>query len=69
MKRHSPDWTSLVAGVTFCAIALAYLGGVATHRVLELRWIAPILLIGLGLAGLAGSLVRAHRHDGRNLDR
>jgi hypothetical protein len=61
MKRHEPDWTSLIAGVTFCAIALAYLGGEVTHRSLELRWVVPMLLIGLGIAGLAGTLVRAHR--------
>jgi hypothetical protein len=61
MKRHEPDWTSLIAGVTFCAIALAYLGGEVTHRSLELRWVAPMLLVGLGLAGLAGTLVRARR--------
>jgi hypothetical protein len=61
MKRHEPDWTSLIAGVTFCAIALAYLGGEITHRSLELRWVVPMLLIGLGVAGLAGTLVRAHR--------
>ncbi|HEY3926055.1 MAG TPA: hypothetical protein VGL75_15940 [Acidothermaceae bacterium] len=61
MKRHEPDWTSLIAGVTFCAIALAYLGGEVTHRSLELRWVVPMLLVGLGLAGLAGTLVRAHR--------
>jgi hypothetical protein len=61
MKRHEPDWTSLIAGITFCAIALAYLGGEVTHRSLELRWVVPMLLIGLGLAGLAGTLVRARR--------
>lgn len=61
MKRHEPDWTSLIAGVTFCAIAVAYLGGEVTHRSLELRWVVPMLLIGLGVAGLAGTLVRAHR--------
>lgn len=61
MKRHEPDWTSLIAGVTFCAIAVAYLGGEVTHRSLELRWVVPMLLIGLGIAGLAGTLVRAHR--------
>lgn len=61
MKRHEPDWTSLIAGITFCAIALAYLVGDVTHRSLELRWVVPMMLIGLGLAGLAGTLVRARR--------
>jgi hypothetical protein len=65
MKRHDPDWTSFIAGLTFCVIALAYLGGEITHRSLELRWVAPILLIGLGLAGLAGTLVRARRNSAR----
>jgi hypothetical protein len=61
MKRHEPDWTSLIAGLTFCVIALAYLGGEVTNRNLELRWVVPMLLIGLGFAGLAGTLVRARR--------
>jgi hypothetical protein len=61
MKRHEPDWTSLIAGLTFCAIALAYLGGEVTNRSLELRWVVPMLLIGLGIAGLAGTLARARR--------
>lgn len=61
MKRHEPDWTSLISGVTFCAIAVAYLAGEVTHRSLEVRWVVPMLLIGLGIAGLAGTLVRARR--------
>jgi hypothetical protein len=64
MKRHETDWTSLIAGVTFCAIAVAYLGGEITHRSLEVRWVLPMLLIGLGIAGLAGTLVRARRLAG-----
>ena len=67
MKRHEPDWTSLIAGVTFCAIAVAYLGGEITHRSLELRWVIPMLLIGLGVAGLAGTVVRARRMSGSDL--
>jgi hypothetical protein len=61
MKRHETDWTSLIAGITFCAIAVAYLASEITGRTLELRWVVPILLIGLGVAGLAGTLVRARR--------
>lgn len=61
MKRHETDWTSLIAGLTFCGIAVAYLGGEITGRSLELRWVVPLLLIGLGVAGLAGTVVRALR--------
>jgi hypothetical protein len=58
MKRHSTDWTSLIAGVTFCAIAIAYLSADLSHRSLEVRWMAPILLVGLGIAGTAGTVLR-----------
>jgi hypothetical protein len=68
MKRHEPDWTSLIAGLTFCGIAIAYIGSELTNRTLELRWIAPILLIGLGLAGLAGTVFRARRGPGSQFD-
>ena len=68
MKRHEPDWTSLIAGLTFCGIALAYIGGELAHRSLELRWVVPILLIGLGLAGLAGSALRARRGEAEGSD-
>lgn len=60
-KRHDTDWTSLIAGLTFCVIAVAYLGGEISGRSLELRWVVPLLLIGLGAAGVAGTVVRAVR--------
>jgi len=61
VKRHEPDLTSLIAGITFCVIALAYIGGEVTNRTFQLRWVAPILLIGLGLSGLAGGVLRARQ--------
>jgi hypothetical protein len=59
VKRHAADWTSFVAGLTFCGIAIAYLSSEVADRTLEVRWVVPIVLIGLGIAGLAGTLVRA----------
>ena len=61
MKRHDTDWTSLIAGLTFCVIAVAYLSGEVSGRLLEPRWVIPLLLIGLGAAGVAGTVVRARR--------
>jgi hypothetical protein len=58
VNRHRTDWTTLIAGVTFCAIATAYLGADISNRTLEVRWIVPLLLIGLGVAGIAGTVVR-----------
>jgi hypothetical protein len=61
MRRHDTDLTALVAGLTFCGIAVAYLLGEAVGRSLDLRWVVPILLIGLGVAGLSGTVLASRR--------
>ena len=62
MKRHSADLISLVAGAIFVLVGSSYLltdeldfntGGT--------QWLLPLALIGLGIAGLAGSLASARR--------
>lgn len=62
MKRHSADLISLVAGLIFVLLGSTYLltdkldfdtGGT--------QWLLPLALIGLGIAGLAGSLASARR--------
>jgi hypothetical protein len=58
MRRHAPNWTSLIVGVTFTAIAIAYLSAAIDDRTLQVRWVLPILLIGLGLAGVAATVLR-----------
>jgi hypothetical protein len=58
MRRHAPNWTSLIVGVTFAAIAIAYLSAAIDDRTLQVRWVLPILLIGLGLAGVAATVLR-----------
>lgn len=61
MRRHELDLTSLVAGIVFVAIAAAYLVGEATDVHVSAGWVLPLGLIGLGLAGLAGTLRRGLR--------
>jgi hypothetical protein len=56
MKRHDLDLVSLVAGLVFAVVATTHLVGAATGDYLDLRWVAPMLLVGLGAAGLAGVL-------------
>lgn len=53
MWRHELDLTSLVAGVVFVALGLAFLLDVLDTIDLAARWVPPVLLIGLGIAGLA----------------
>lgn len=56
MRRHEFDLTSLVAGLVFVGIATAYLIGAYTSVRIDAGWVLPLGLVGLGLAGLAGSL-------------
>jgi heme A synthase len=56
MKRHAFDPTSFVAGLVLGAIALAYLLAEQLDRTVDGRWVLPVALIGLGVAGIAGAL-------------
>ena len=64
MSRHDPDLTSLIAGLVFLAIGVSYLLDATDVIEVQVRWIVPLALIGLGAAGLAGSVLR-NRQEGR----
>ena len=55
MERHDTDGMSLVAGVVFAVSGVAFLVHEVAGTTLELRWVWPTLLIGLGSALLVGS--------------
>jgi hypothetical protein len=61
VRKHATDFTSLVAGLVFLAIGGAYLVGVMAEVHVEWKWVLPLALIGLGLAGLAGTISQARR--------
>lgn len=63
MRRHEFDLTSLVAGLVFVAIATAYLIGAFTDVRIDGGWVLPFGLVGLGVAGLTGSLRAGLRRD------
>ena len=67
MRRHELDLTSLVAGLVFIGIAVAYLIGSYTSVRIDAGWVLPIGLVGLGVAGLAGSLRVGLRRDEEDL--
>ena len=56
MKRHAFDPTSFLAGLVLGAIGLAYLLAEQADWDVDGRWVLPIALIGLGVAGVAGAL-------------
>ncbi len=63
MRRHSLDVFSLLSGLVVVAFAVAYLVGAFTDFRLDGRLAFPLLLVGLGVAGLAGALVAQRRSD------
>lgn len=63
MRRHPLDVFSLLSGLLVLGFAVAYLVGAATEYRLDARLAIPLLLVGLGAAGLAGALVAQRRSD------
>jgi hypothetical protein len=56
VRRHELDLTSLVSGVIFMGIGAAFLVDLVVDVALDPRWLAPFVLIGIGLAGLLSSM-------------
>lgn len=55
MKRHELDLTSLISGAIFIAVGVVFLIDISADYSLRPRWIAALVLLGLGAAGLATS--------------
>jgi hypothetical protein len=62
MKRHPFDVLSATAGAAYVALAVSFLAA-GSDVVDQLRWIWPVLLLGLGAAGLAAALRRDEPSD------
>jgi uncharacterized membrane protein (UPF0136 family) len=69
MRRHDLDLVSLIAGAVFALVAFSTLVGAATDGGVDLAWLAPIVLVGLGVAGLAGALRGSRSRDDQGLAR
>jgi hypothetical protein len=67
VERHDLDLSSLVVGLVFLATGVLLALDGAGWADLDLRWIAPAVLIGFGAAGLAAAL-RPGRRDGAEGD-
>jgi hypothetical protein len=69
VRRHELDVFSLVAGLVFVAVAAGHLLDVAVGLDFDGRWIAPVVLVALGAAGLGGALRgRDPKHDAPDTD-
>lgn len=61
MRRHEPNYTGLIAGLLFIGTGFYALAVGPDHLGDALRWLWPVLLLGLGTALLVGSSAREHR--------
>jgi len=59
MSRHERDVLSLMGGLLLLLVASVFLVDDTTSLSVDGRWVAPGLLVAVGLAGLAASLRRA----------
>lgn len=59
--RHRTEPGTLIAGLLFCVFGGLYLVANAQGWHLPWIWLLPALLVGLGLAGLAGIVTRNNR--------
>ena len=55
MKRHELDLTSLLSGAIFTAVGVVFLIDISSDYSVRPRWIVALVLLGLGVAGLATS--------------
>jgi hypothetical protein len=58
MRKHPSDVVSLVMGLLLLSVGGLYLLTDVAHSGIDVRWAAPVLLIGIGLVGLTGSVRR-----------
>lgn len=63
MKRHAFDATSFLAGLVLGSIALAYLVAEQSGWDVDGRWVLPVVLIGLGVAGIVGAVGGLRRDE------
>ena len=64
MRRHELDWVSLIAGIVFTVFAALYLVSPLVGARLDGRVVWPVILVALGLAGVA-TAVRANAREER----
>lgn len=62
-ERHTLDLFSLLAGILFVGLGFLFVADESSGLDVQPRWILASLLVGLGLAGIAGSLARTRSDD------
>jgi hypothetical protein len=69
VRRHDLDPVSLITGAVFLVVAITHLLVASDDRGVDLDWLVPVVLVALGLAGLAGALRGSRSHEEPAVDR
>ena len=56
MSRHEVDVVSMVSGLLFVLLAWLFLLDDLTWLSVDARWVVPVVLLNVGVAGLVTSL-------------
>jgi hypothetical protein len=56
MKQHPTDLISLIAGLLFVVLGVMFALNQTGAITIDVTWIPAIVLVGLGLAGIASGL-------------
>lgn len=63
MKRHPLDILSLLLGLVFLLVAVAYFAGDVSGSIPGIQVAMPLMLAGLGVAGVVGAIAAQQRSD------
>ena len=61
MRPREFDHRWMIAGLLFTALGVLFMIDQATNVRIDLQWIWPLFLIGLGVAGMASASLKRRR--------
>lgn len=67
MAKRGTDWGSLVAGLLFLGLAVAFVVQGSGSWGPNVMWLLPVLAVGLGVAGVARALFRSRPRESEEL--
>jgi H+/Cl- antiporter ClcA len=67
MAKRGTDWGSLVAGLLFLGLAVAFVVQGSGTWELNVVWLLPVLGVGLGVAGVVRALFRSRPRESGEL--
>ncbi|WP_049569384.1 hypothetical protein [Nocardiopsis sp. SBT366] len=67
MTKRGTDWGSLLAGLLFLGLAVAFVIRGSGEWEPNVLWLLPVLAVGLGVAAVARALFRSRPRESEEL--